>query len=176
MPTPPPRPSPAAYRSADFIQWTDVAREAATGKAYLHTLPDVSGRPVIVVRAAKHVTGGWGGVGGAGLDERRQRDGSHFARQTNAPPCTHTYTHGMLQLEPCPWPSALRPLFVAHLSHHFVIPPSLPHLHPHPPRTHRRLQQPVGQPAAVRAPHGHRHGAPGGGGGRVHGADGAGHL
>jgi hypothetical protein len=40
------------------IQWTDVAREAATGKAYLHSQPDVSGRPVIVVRAAKHVTGG----------------------------------------------------------------------------------------------------------------------
>jgi hypothetical protein len=34
-----------------------VAREAATGKAYLHSHPDVSGRPVIVVRAAKHVTG-----------------------------------------------------------------------------------------------------------------------
>ncbi|KAL4423541.1 hypothetical protein ABPG77_006564 [Micractinium sp. CCAP 211/92] len=42
---------------ADFIEWTDIAREAATGKAYLHTHTDVSGRPVIVVRAAKHLTG-----------------------------------------------------------------------------------------------------------------------
>lgn len=42
---------------ADFIEWTDIAREAATGKAYLHTHTDVSGRPVIVVRAAKHFTG-----------------------------------------------------------------------------------------------------------------------
>lgn len=42
---------------ADSVRWTDVAREAATGKAYLHTNLDVSGRPVIVVRAAKHVTG-----------------------------------------------------------------------------------------------------------------------
>ncbi|KAI7841007.1 hypothetical protein COHA_005235 [Chlorella ohadii] len=41
---------------ADFISWTDVAREAATGKAYLHSHLDVSGRPVIVVRAAKHLT------------------------------------------------------------------------------------------------------------------------
>lgn len=49
----------ALLRSADFISWTDVAREAATGKAYLHSHMDVSGRPVIVVRAAKHLTGGW---------------------------------------------------------------------------------------------------------------------
>ncbi|EFN52164.1 hypothetical protein CHLNCDRAFT_32681 [Chlorella variabilis] len=42
---------------ADLIEWTDVAREAATGKAYLHTHDDVSGRPVVVVRAAKHITG-----------------------------------------------------------------------------------------------------------------------
>jgi hypothetical protein len=36
---------------------TDVAKEAATGKAFLHNHLDVSGRPVIIVRAAKHVTG-----------------------------------------------------------------------------------------------------------------------
>lgn len=32
-----------------------MAQEAATGKAYLHTHCDVASRPVIVVRAAKHV-------------------------------------------------------------------------------------------------------------------------
>ena len=40
---------------ADAITTTDVAKEAATGKAYLHTQNDVFDRPVIVVRAAKHV-------------------------------------------------------------------------------------------------------------------------
>lgn len=35
----------------------DVAAEAATGKAYLHGHPDVNGRPVIVVRAGRHITG-----------------------------------------------------------------------------------------------------------------------
>ena len=40
---------------ADSITTTDVAQEAATGKAYLHTHRDVLDRPVIVVRAAKHV-------------------------------------------------------------------------------------------------------------------------
>lgn len=40
---------------ADSITTTDVAQEAATGKAYLHTHNDVKDRPVIVVRAAKHV-------------------------------------------------------------------------------------------------------------------------
>lgn len=50
-------PLPAPRNSADLIEWTDVAREAATGKAYLHTHDDVSGRPVVVVRAAKHITG-----------------------------------------------------------------------------------------------------------------------
>lgn len=35
----------------------DVAAEAATGKAFLHSHPDVNGRPVIVVRAARHITG-----------------------------------------------------------------------------------------------------------------------
>lgn len=40
---------------ADSITTTDVAKEAATGKAYLHTHNDVQNRPVIVVRAAKHV-------------------------------------------------------------------------------------------------------------------------
>jgi len=34
-----------------------VAAEAATGKAVLHTHPDAAGRPVVVVTAAKHVTG-----------------------------------------------------------------------------------------------------------------------
>lgn len=43
--------------SADSLTWTDVATEAATGKAYLHTHPDVNGRPVIIVRAARHLTG-----------------------------------------------------------------------------------------------------------------------
>ncbi len=36
----------------------EVAEEAATGKAYLHTQKDVNGRPVIIVRAARHITGG----------------------------------------------------------------------------------------------------------------------
>lgn len=35
----------------------DVAAEAATGKAYLHDQKDVNGRPVIIVRASKHITG-----------------------------------------------------------------------------------------------------------------------
>ena len=34
-----------------------VAREYATGKAYVHAHTDVYGRPVIVIRAEKHVTG-----------------------------------------------------------------------------------------------------------------------
>lgn len=34
-----------------------VAAELASGKAYLHTAKDVNGRPVIVIRAQKHVTG-----------------------------------------------------------------------------------------------------------------------
>lgn len=42
---------------ADRLQVTDVAAEAATGKAYLHSKPDILGRPVIIVRAAKHFTG-----------------------------------------------------------------------------------------------------------------------
>ncbi len=36
----------------------DIAAEAATGKAFLHSHTDVNGRPVIVVRAARHITGG----------------------------------------------------------------------------------------------------------------------
>lgn len=36
-----------------------MAREAATGKAYIHTHTDRYGRPVMVVRAHKHITGGW---------------------------------------------------------------------------------------------------------------------
>jgi hypothetical protein len=39
------------------IAAADVAEEAATGKAFLHEHPDVDGRPVIVVRARRHVTG-----------------------------------------------------------------------------------------------------------------------
>lgn len=38
---------------------TDVAREAATGKAVLHRHRDRLGRPVILVRASRHVIGGW---------------------------------------------------------------------------------------------------------------------
>jgi hypothetical protein len=34
-----------------------VAGEAATGKAFLHAHPDAGGRPVVVVTAARHVTG-----------------------------------------------------------------------------------------------------------------------
>jgi CRAL/TRIO domain len=44
------------YR-ADELKTTDVAKEAATGKAYLHTTLDIQNRPVIIVRAAKHVNG-----------------------------------------------------------------------------------------------------------------------
>lgn len=36
---------------------TDVAKEAATGKAYLHTGFDRENRPVLIVRASKHVSG-----------------------------------------------------------------------------------------------------------------------
>lgn len=42
---------------ADALQTTDVAKEAATGKAYLHTHLDIQNRPVIIVRASKHVSG-----------------------------------------------------------------------------------------------------------------------
>ncbi|GAB4815000.1 hypothetical protein N2152v2_002046 [Parachlorella kessleri] len=42
---------------ADNITLTDVAREAATGKALLHSHYDRQGRPVILVRVAKHVIG-----------------------------------------------------------------------------------------------------------------------
>ena len=35
----------------------DVAPEASTGKAYLHSQRDVNGRPVIIIRASRHVTG-----------------------------------------------------------------------------------------------------------------------
>lgn len=34
-----------------------VAREMASGKAYVHTAPDKYGRPAIVIRTKKHVTG-----------------------------------------------------------------------------------------------------------------------
>jgi hypothetical protein len=42
---------------ADQLQLTDVAKEAATGKAYLHSHRDAAGRPVIIVRAARHISG-----------------------------------------------------------------------------------------------------------------------
>ena len=35
----------------------EVAAQAATGKAYLHSSLDVNGRPVIVVRVSSHITG-----------------------------------------------------------------------------------------------------------------------
>ena len=35
----------------------DVAEEAASGKAYLHDHKDINGRPVIIVRARRHITG-----------------------------------------------------------------------------------------------------------------------
>lgn len=34
-----------------------VAKEAETGKAYLHAHKDVNGQPVIVIRSSLHVTG-----------------------------------------------------------------------------------------------------------------------
>ena len=59
----------AAEKLARMMQWrkdflrgvtpsaADVAAEAATGKAYLHSHKDVNGRPVIVIRASRHITG-----------------------------------------------------------------------------------------------------------------------
>ncbi|KAH8967941.1 hypothetical protein BDL97_03G102900 [Sphagnum fallax] len=38
----------------DKITDVSISRMAATGKAYLHTSPDVEGRPVVIVVAAKH--------------------------------------------------------------------------------------------------------------------------
>lgn len=43
--------------STDHLKTTDVAKEAATGKAYLHTHLDNENRPVIIVRAKKHFNG-----------------------------------------------------------------------------------------------------------------------
>ena len=43
-------------RRADALTFTDIAKEAATGKAYLHTHLDNAARPVIIVRCAKHLT------------------------------------------------------------------------------------------------------------------------
>lgn len=34
-----------------------MAEEAESGKAYLHSEADVNGRPVIIIRVEKHVTG-----------------------------------------------------------------------------------------------------------------------
>ena len=45
-----------SYR-ADSITWDMVAKEAETGKAYLHEHKDVNGQPVIVIRSSLHVTG-----------------------------------------------------------------------------------------------------------------------
>lgn len=42
---------------ADSITWDMVAKEAETGKAYLHEHKDVHGQPVIVIRSSLHVTG-----------------------------------------------------------------------------------------------------------------------
>ena len=42
---------------ADSITWDMVAKEAATGKAYLHEHTDVNGQPVIVIRSSLHKTG-----------------------------------------------------------------------------------------------------------------------
>ena len=42
---------------ADSITWDMVAKEAETGKAYLHKHKDVKGQPVIVIRSSLHVTG-----------------------------------------------------------------------------------------------------------------------
>lgn len=39
------------------ITAAQVAREMASGKAYVHSSPDVYGRPVIVIRVQRHVTG-----------------------------------------------------------------------------------------------------------------------
>ena len=43
-------------RRADALTFTDIAKEAATGKAYLHAHLDNAARPVIIVRCAKHLT------------------------------------------------------------------------------------------------------------------------
>ena len=43
--------------SADDLTWEMVAKEASTGKAYLHKHKDVSGQPVIVIRSSLHNTG-----------------------------------------------------------------------------------------------------------------------
>lgn len=42
---------------ADDLTWEMVAKEASTGKAYLHKHKDVSGQPVIVIRSSLHNTG-----------------------------------------------------------------------------------------------------------------------
>lgn len=42
---------------ADSITWDMVAKEAKTGKAYLHEHRDVNGQPVIVIRSSLHITG-----------------------------------------------------------------------------------------------------------------------
>ncbi|KAF8062701.1 SPAC3H8.02 [Scenedesmus sp. PABB004] len=62
------QPAPAARAVRAMLAWRaahgladlshgDVAAEAASGKAYLHDAPDAAGRPVVVVRAARHTIG-----------------------------------------------------------------------------------------------------------------------
>jgi hypothetical protein len=55
-----------------------VAKEAATGKAYLHSQTDISARPVIIVRAAKHLTGE---RAAAGTASREQEQGQQQQQQ-----------------------------------------------------------------------------------------------
>ncbi|KAK9821556.1 hypothetical protein WJX81_001198 [Elliptochloris bilobata] len=47
----------AEFLPLEGLTWEDVADQAGSGKAYLHAHLDVNGRPVIVVRVSKHVTG-----------------------------------------------------------------------------------------------------------------------
>ncbi len=47
----------AEFLPTGGLTWEHVADEAASGKAFLHVHPDVNGRPVIVVRVSKHLTG-----------------------------------------------------------------------------------------------------------------------
>ncbi|RMZ56352.1 hypothetical protein APUTEX25_004709 [Auxenochlorella protothecoides] len=42
---------------ADGLDWASVAKEAASGKVYLHPHRDVLGRPVVVIHVRKHVMG-----------------------------------------------------------------------------------------------------------------------
>lgn len=44
--------------NADDLKTTDIAKEAATGKAYLHPHLDLANRPVVIVRVSRHFIGG----------------------------------------------------------------------------------------------------------------------